>query len=832
MSGREWAAVGSPSRGGAGPTFHRLFVLSSNAPDLRGRTPPQRESHAGATARKDPPRWEPELQNREEPAQPAEAPRPVLEVCSQSVVVHAGGAFEERSLPVLRLWFRYGSQELRVTDKRDGFFVSQAGSTTRVQRDRAAEQRYQTVLESFGAVELCCLDDIDVGGDADADYLVSINDSVHALCSFSAYAIPQLRRLGFDVVVASDYPFQVVAPDAPWFADVAGSQEEDDDQKSDWFSLELGVEVDGERHNLLPALLEVLGSGTDAESLSSLFRSHGRFRALPVGENRYVVMPPERLKLLLLVLEELHGEDPKRLKFTREAANVVAALDDVFEDDTGQLTWCGDTRVIDSGRAVRARCDIGHAAVAPGLRATLREYQQEGLNWLQHLTTYQVGGVLADDMGLGKTLQTIAHLATEKQSGRMVKPALVVVPTSLTGNWQREIGKFAPFLRVLVLQGAKRHSSFGHISTHDVVVTTYPVIVRDLERFVVHDYHLLILDEAQAIKNARSLAAEAVGSIRSEHRLCITGTPVENNLGELWSLFNFLMPGFLGNRSQFRSRYQTPIEREGNEVRLQQLRARVAPYILRRMKNTVAKDLPPKTELVRPVELEGLQRDLYESIRLAAHSQVRSIIKKKGLAGSTIAILDALMKLRQACCDPRLIQSDAARQVTSSAKYEFLMDLLGTQLQQGRRILIFSQFTRMLALIADGLRRSNEPFIALTGATVDRQKKCDEFERGDANVFLISLKAGGTGLNLTSADTVIHYDPWWNPAAQAQATDRAYRIGQKRPVFVYNLIVAGSVEERMLRLQEQKRHLADTILGQAGSALSENELEDLFAPLS
>ncbi len=342
------------------------------------------------------------------------------------------------------------------------------------------------------------------------------------------------------------------------------------------------------------------------------------------------------------------------------------------------------------------------------------------------------------------------------------------------------------------------------------------------------------MDEAQAIKNPRSQINKAVSALSARHRLCLSGTPVENNLEELWSLFEFLMPGFLGSAERFRTAFRTPIERDGNAQKLASLRAAVAPFILRRMKETVARDLPPKTELVRPVELAGDQRELYESIRAAAHSEVRTAIKKKGIPGSAIAILDALMKLRQVCCDPRLVTVPSARNVRSSAKYTLFFELLSTQLEQGRRVLVFSQFTRMLALLAQGLEDRKISHVALTGSTVDRQKVVDDFEAGKADVFLISLKAGGTGLNLTSADTVIHYDPWWNAAAQAQATDRAYRIGQTRPVFVYNLIVAGSVEERMLRLQQKKQQLAATLLGTGGvpSRLTEGDLEDLFAPLA
>ena len=343
-----------------------------------------------------------------------------------------------------------------------------------------------------------------------------------------------------------------------------------------------------------------------------------------------------------------------------------------------------------------------------------------------------------------------------------------------------------------------------------------------------------MLDEAQAIKNSRSQTHRAVRALEAKHRLCLTGTPLENNLGEIWSLFNFLMPGFLGDRVQFGERFAQPIETSGDEDALRALRRRVAPFILRRTKDRVARELPGKTEIVRPVELSGRQRELYESIRIAAHAKVRHAIAERGMARSTVAILDALMKLRQVCCDPRLVRMNAARAVTRSAKFELLFDLLPRQLEQGRRVLLFSQFTSMLALISERLHELGLRHSTLTGSTRDRQACLDEFNHGFTDLFLISLKAGGTGMNLTRADTVIHYDPWWNPAAQAQATDRAHRIGQTRPVFVYNLIVAGSVEERMLQLQQRKRTLAQGLLGGSGAFrdLTQGEVDNLFSPLS
>jgi SNF2 family DNA or RNA helicase len=467
------------------------------------------------------------------------------------------------------------------------------------------------------------------------------------------------------------------------------------------------------------------------------------------------------------------------------------------------------------------------------LCATLRPYQSEGVAFLQRLRESGVGGVLADEMGLGKTLQTIAHLWIEKGQGRLDAPAVVVCPTTLVGNWSREIARFAPALRVVVIHGPDRHRRWAAAAKADVVITTYPVVVRDEERFAELRFSTAILDEAQTIKNARSQARRALARVVSDSRVCLTGTPIENHLGELWSIFDWLAPGLLGAELAFRRFWRQPIEDQRDAERLSALRETVGPYVLRRLKRDVAKELPPKTELAVPIELGGKQRELYESIRVAAHADVRKAIHAKGLAASAVTILDALTKLRQVCCDPRLVAMDAARSVNESAKLDAFLELIGEQLAGGHRVLVFSQFTSMLALVGEALHARGVSQLTLTGATRNRQRVVDAFEEGRADVFLISLKAGGTGLNLTSADTVVHYDPWWNPAAQAQATDRAYRIGQRRPVFVHSLYVAGSVEERVLLLQEKKRWLSMSLLGDDGpeTSLSENDVDALFAPL-
>ena len=427
---------------------------------------------------------------------------------------------------------------------------------------------------------------------------------------------------------------------------------------------------------------------------------------------------------------------------------------------------------------------------------------------MQALRTEGLSGLLADDMGLGKTAQTIAHICVEKEEGRLSDPALVVVPTSLVPNWLNELGRFAPHLRVLVLHGIDRHERRAQQAEADVVITTYTVLARDIEQMKEQRFHLLVLDEAQAIKSPYAKATLAVSQIAANQRLCLSGTPIENNLGELWSQFAFLMPGLLGGRRDFAKRYRLPIERRGDDVRRMQLARRIRPFMLRRTKAEVVPELPPKHTILRRVTLAPDQRELYETIRATQHESVREHIAASGLAQSRIAVLDALLKLRQACCDPRLVKLDAARAVTSSSKLDDLSEMVAEMVSEGRRILIFSQFTSMLDLIVPRMQAAKIEFVTLRGDTRDRAAPVDTFESGAVPVFLISLKAGGRGLNLTSADTVIHYDPWWNPAVEDQASDRAHRIGQTKSVFVFKLIAADTVEERILDLQARKAELA------------------------
>ncbi len=767
--------------------------------------------------------WRPECSG-------AQACIPCIRLFADEVVIHRteglGSVYETQQVPLLELSFDYDGIRFPACDEEEDDT-----------RDPDSEVRARRFLESFGAVPLDCLEEWAAA--AEADYAIRCEGNVHDFCAFSAYVVPQLRALGWVVDIDPKYPFKVVQTEPAWYANVESVSRDGRDKgeptdRPDWFGLELGIDLDGRRVNLLPALLELI-ERANGKGLNELAQSAKKCLALPVGDGLYLPVPAERARALLRVLAELwEGQkgEKGRIEFPQVRAPALLALEEAFAMGGASLTMTGDGRARAWAEQLLAP-SLTEIPKPQGLLADLRPYQVDGLMWLQNLRARGVGGILADDMGLGKTLQTIAHLLCEKENGRLDRPALIVAPTSLVSNWEREITKFAPSLRVHVFHGSDRHASWDKAASADVVITSYPILCRDEELVVKTAYHMVILDEAQTIKNMRSRAHASARAIDAEHRLCLSGTPVENHLGELWALLDFVNPGLLGDELHFGRFYRVPIEKLRNEERLLALRELVAPYILRRLKRDVAKELPPKTEVMRPIELRGPQRELYESIRVAAHAEVRRLIKKKGLAASTVPILGALTKLRQVCCDPRLVRMTTANTVRDSAKYQMFFELLEKQLEGGHRILVFSQFTSMLALLAQGLKERKVPYAELTGATVDRAAAVDRFEGGAAQVFLISLKAGGTGLTLTSADVVIHYDPWWNPAVQAQATDRAYRIGQKKPVMSYHLFAAGSVEERILGLQRSKRHVADAILGngQASSVLSENDVDVLFAPL-
>ncbi|MEI8156863.1 MAG: DEAD/DEAH box helicase [Burkholderiales bacterium] len=608
---------------------------------------------------------------------------------------------------------------------------------------------------------------------------------------------------------------------------------------SPWFDLSLGMEINGQRHNILPLLPELIAAAANSPiNTETGLPEIPPYVYLPnqqAGQSGFIRLPTDALKPWMAALLELVGDrghdfSGESLTLSRlDAMRTTAALCE-------GAVWEGARHLREMVQRLSGRAEMPVVPVPPSVQASLRPYQQQGLNWLQFLREHGLGGILADDMGLGKTLQTLVHIQIEKDTGRLTHPALIIAPVSLMGNWRRETERFCPNLRCLVIHGKDRHEVVGTISQHDIVIAPYSLLQRDKERWLEAQWHIVVLDEAQNIKNASTHAAQVVGQLRTRHRLCLSGTPMENHLGEIWSLFHFLMPGFLGSQQRFKELFRTPIEKLGDPERLHQLRARITPFMLRRTKALVAHELPPKVEAIERVELSGKQADLYETIRLGMEKTVREALTTKGLAKSQITILDALLKLRQVCCDPRLLKLAAAQRVKTSAKLEQLMELLPEMVAEGRRILLFSQFTSMLTLIEAELKQRGIPWVKLTGQSQNRDALIEQFTSGAVPVFLISLKAGGVGLNLPQADTVIHYDPWWNPAVETQATDRAHRIGQTHTVFVYKLVAQGTIEERILTLQERKAALADSMysgaIGRKQPLFTESDLAELLKPLS
>jgi superfamily II DNA or RNA helicase len=460
-----------------------------------------------------------------------------------------------------------------------------------------------------------------------------------------------------------------------------------------------------------------------------------------------------------------------------------------------------------------------------GLNAELRDYQLEGFRWLSRLSQWGVGGILADDMGLGKTVQTLALLLTRVESG----PTLVIAPTSLGFNWQRECERFTPSLTPILFRDIDRIDLKNKVGEGDLVICSYGLALREAELLKEIKWGTLILDEAQNIKNSNSKTAAQIRTFEAEWKIALTGTPMENHLGELWSIFHTVAPGVLGSWEQFRRRFAAPIEKESNSDRRQALSQVIAPFILRRSKRDVLKDLPARTETNLMVDLSAEERLRYDQMRLAAVTELDQIGDENLSHDQRFKVLQMLTRLRQLSCHIGLVDD---KWKGSSAKLEVLMEQLEQLKEQGNRPLIFSQFTSHLALIREALEKAGFSYQYLDGQTTpaQRQERVEAFQRGESDVFLISLKAGGTGLNLTAADYVIHMDPWWNPAVEDQATDRAHRIGQTKPVMVYRIIARGTIEEQILQMHDEKRDLVDGVLSGADAAgkLSTKELADMI----
>ena len=740
---------------------------------------------------------------------------PVLQLCRIECPDDRGRLVPTDALTVA---FDYEGVLVPSDDERQFVRMQRPGDTATNQsfarRDTAAEAASLDLLRQDGFNQMRVADAASAKGRI--VHVFRGRDAAERWQLFAGERVPVLQALGWRNQIDKDFGPRHVET-------VGGYDVRVSDAAPGSFELDFGIEVDGMRIPLLPILSRLLDRGgmeaaqvVDGMVVTSL------------DDGRILKLPAERTGRLLAVMADL-VDAARRTADTLvlpqgEAASVLE-LEDVLP-----TRWENAGAIEAYAERFRRDADIPPVAVPASFKVALRPYQQHGVAWLQHLRAQDVSGFLADDMGLGKTAQTIAHIVIEHAEGRLDRPVLVVVPTSLVANWTAELAKFAPHLRIAVLHGGDRHARRAELDRVEVAITTYTVLARDIEEMRHIPWHLVVLDEAQVIKSPDAKATKAVCRLDTRHRLCLSGTPIENNLQELWSEFAFLMPGLLGDRKGFAKRFRTPIEKNGDAVRRVQLIRRIKPFLLRRTKQEVAPDLPPKHTILRRVDLAPEQRELYETIRGTLHDQVREQIAGLGAAQGRIVMLDALLKLRQVCCDPRLVKLPSARLVQASSKLDDLLEMVGEMVPEGRRILLFSQFTSMLDLIKPRLEAAGIGFVELRGDTVDRAEPVRVFESGAVPVFLISLKAGGRGLNLVSADTVIHYDPWWNPAVEDQASDRAHRIGQTKSVFIYKLIAANTVEDRILELQQNKASLANIALSGEGDlgGLEIDDMEFLF----
>ena len=568
---------------------------------------------------------------------------------------------------------------------------------------------------------------------------------------------------------------------------------------SDWFEVDFDFDA---------------GNGTSI-SASDVQRALLKGESYIERKGRMVLLDSTAVKSMTDIFSDCasgDGSKPGSFRMPGIYASYVSsslhALDGV--DLEAAPTW------LDAARKQNRDLTMEPVPLEEPLASTLRSYQKEGVNWLRFMERSGFCGILADEMGLGKTLQALTWIQLKRSTPEAVgRPTLIICPTSLVENWVEECTKFTPGLRVLPLSGSERREKWSQIAGADLVVTSYALLRRDIEMYAGLDFSAVVLDEAQHIKNRSTQNAIAAKRLRASHRLVLTGTPIENSVSDLWSIMDFLMPGYLNSHEQFKQNYELPIARgdvDGERAQVK-LRRKLHPFLLRRMKQEVAKDLPPKIEKLASCSLSADQQVVYKELLEASQRKISTMVEQQGFQKSRMEILKTLLRLRQVCCHLDLLKLPDLNSKEPSAKLDLFFEMLDEALDGGHRVLVFSQFVSMLTILRKDLDSRQIAYCYLDGTTQDRMKVVHEFNTNRAiPVFLISLKAGGSGLNLTGADMVIHYDPWWNPAVEDQATDRAHRIGQRRTVYSVKMITRGTVEEKVLAMQKRKREIIDATL--------------------
>ncbi len=662
-------------------------------------------------------------------------------------------------------------------------------------RDPAAEQAALATLARYG-----------LAGRTGADLNAIVG--TREVLNFLGTAVPALRRRGWRL--EWDGRIRSVVDTAAFATPVV--RIDPDPGGAGWFDVRFDFDDGG-------------GGSLSAADIQRALRKGDAFVE---HQGRTILLDAEAIRALQSVFSDCasgEGRAPGSFRlapvYAPYAASSLQALDGV--DVEAPPAWL-------QGAAQKNRLEtLDLEPLDPAFERLLRPYQKDGVRWLRFLQKNQFGGILADEMGLGKTLQMLVWLAmagAERPAAERA-PALIVCPTSLVDNWAAEAARFTPWLKVGAMTGGDRHQRWGELGTLDVVITSYALMRRDIDLYEPIEFMAVVLDEAQHIKNQSTQNAQAAKRLRARHRFVLTGTPIENGVSDLWSIMDFLMPGYLGSHESFRANIEQPVAQGGPEGELAQwkLRRKLRPFLLRRLKKDVAKELPPKIERIAACALSADQKQVYGALLEDSRRKIAELVAAQGFQRSKFEILNTLLRLRQVCCHLDLLKLDGLAPKEPSAKMDLFFELLDEAMDAGHRVLVFSQFVSMLTILRAELRRRNLRHCYLDGATQERLKIVQEFNRDAAiPLFLISLKAGGTGLNLTGADMVIHYDPWWNPAVENQATDRAYRIGQKRTVYSVKLIAQDSIEERVLALQRKKQKLYNATLAEDDSATDVHNL--------